>query len=349
MAIKYTSRIPQQTTDTGPSFNQAPAFPRLMDRRDWNDPYGLNRYQYVTPADFQRWASQQKQEGGDSQGTANVQRGQAATALANSYNIAAGKQPAAQPEAPKSELDQERERLRNKFQAPLHDDSNAWVQSANRGRAAIDNGQQLKPTPEVGSYEFATRTLPSGSENNYIRYDTVGEDLNDVGKDWLRSKNWTDDQINNFNDNKYNYGFMQALEKVGGLDHTQENYEAYEREKRRKQMEYEMAMRQNYGPTGSQAAMALGVPDDSGSTGGTSVADYYQLDNDSTRGSVADYYQLDSQGYNDAPGNYSTYDPLDGGQGLRYRGPDNRPDWAKQPLFAPASPEYVANRLKNWD
>lgn len=339
MAIKYTSRIPQQTTDTGPSFNQAPAFPRLMDRRDWNDPYGLNRYQYVTPADFQRWASQQKQEGGDSQDTANVQRGQAATALANSYNIAAGKQPAAQSEAPKSELDQERERLRNKFSAPLHDDSNAWVQSANRGRAAIDNGQQLKPTPEVGSYEFATRTLPSGSENNYIRYDTVGEDLNDVGKDWLRSKNWTDDQINNFNNNKYNYGFMQALEKVGGLDHTQENYEAYEREKRRKQMEYEMAMRQNYGPTGSQAAMALGVPDDSGSTGGF----------DMTGPSVADFYQLDSQGYNDAPGNYSTYDPLDGGQGLRYRGPDNRPDWAKQPLFAPASPEYVANRLKNWD
>lgn len=295
MAIKYTSRIPQQTTDTGPSFNQAPAFPRLMDRRDWNDPYGLNRYQYVTPADFQHWASQQKQEGGDSQDTANVQRGQAATALANSYNIAAGKQPAAQSEAPKSELDQERERLRNKFSAPLHDDSNAWVQSANRGRAAIDNGQQLKPTPEVGSYEFATRTLPSGSENNYIRYDTVGEDLNDAGKDWLRSKNWTEDQINNFNNNKYNYGFMQALEKVGGLDHTQENYEAYEREKRRKQMEYEMAMRQNYGPTGSQAAMAFGVPDDSGSTGGF----------DMTGPSVADFYQLDSQGYNDAPGNYS--------------------------------------------
>lgn len=329
MAIKYTSRIPQQTTDTGPSFNQAPAFPRLMDRRDWNDPYGLNRYQYVTPADFQRWASQQKQEGGDSQDTANVQRGQAATALANSYNIAAGKQPAAQSEAPKSELDQERERLRNKFSAPLHDDSNAWVQSANRGRAAIDNGQQLKPTPEVGSYEFATRTLPSGSENNYIRYDTVGEDLNDAGKDWLRSKNWTDDQINNFNNNKYNYGFMQALEKVGGLDHTQENYEAYEREKRRKQMEYEMAMRQNYGPTGSQVAMALGVPDDSGSTGGF----------DMTGPSVADFYQLDSQGYNDAPGNYSQAEP----HPAYYKAHDEFNSWFNQP----PSPEAV-ERIKNW-
>lgn len=239
----------------------------------------------------------------------NVQRGQAATALANSYNIAAGRQPDAQSDAPMSELDKERERIRNKFQAPLHDDSNAWVQSANRGRAAIDNGQQLRPTPEVGSYEFATRTLPSGSENNYIRYDTVGEDLNDAGRDWLRSKKWTDDQINNFNNNKYNYGFMQALEKVGGLDHTQENYEAYEREKRRKQMEYEMAMRQNYGPVATQDAMALGVPDDSGSTGGfdmtgPSVADYYSMDYSSAQPSAADYYQLDSQGYNDAPQPY---------------------------------------------
>lgn len=221
----------------------------------------------------------------------NIQRGQAATALANSYNIAAGRQPDAQSDAPMSEYDQERARIYNRLRTPLHDDSNAWVRSANRGRAAIDNGQQLRPTPEVGSYEFATRTLPSGSENNYIRYDTVGEDLNDVGRDWLRSKKWTDDQINNFNNNKYNYGFMQSLEKVGGLDHTQENYDAYEREKRRKQMEYEMAMRQNYGPVAAQDAMALGVPDDSGSTGGF----------DMTGPSVADFYQLDSQGYNDAP------------------------------------------------
>ena len=239
----------------------------------------------------------------------NIQRGQAATALANSYNIAAGRQPDAQSDAPMSEYDQERARIYNRLRAPLHDDSNAWVQSANRGRAAIDNGQQLKPTPEVGSYEFATRTLPSGSENNYIRYDTVGEDLNDAGRDWLRSKKWTDDQINNFNNNKYNFGFMQALEKVGGLDHTQENYEAYEREKRRKQMEYEMAMRQAYGPVAAQDAMALGVPDDSGSTGGfdmtgPSVADFYSMDYASARPSAADYYQLDSQGYNDAPQPY---------------------------------------------
>ena len=239
----------------------------------------------------------------------NIQRGQAATALANSYNIAAGRQPDAQSNAPMSEYDQERARIYNRLRAPLHDDSNAWVQSANRGRAAIDNGQQLKPTPEVGSYEFATRTLPSGSENNYIRYDTVGEDLNDTGRDWLRSKKWTEDQIKNFNNNKYNFGFMQALEKIGGLDHTQENYEAYEREKRRKQMEYEMAMRQNYGPVADQDAMALGVPDDSGSTGGfdmtgPSVADFYAMDYSSAKPSAADYYQLDSKGYNDAPQPY---------------------------------------------
>lgn len=239
----------------------------------------------------------------------NVQRGQAAMALANSYDIAAGRQPDTQSYAPMSEYDQERARIYNRLRAPMNDDSNAWVRSANRGRAAIDNGKQPKPTPEVGSYEFGTRTLPSGSENNYIRYDTVGEDLNDVGRDWLRSKKWTDDQINNFNNNKYNYGFMQALEKVGGLDHTQENYEAYEREKRRKQMEYEMAMRQNYGPVAAKDAMALGVPDNSGSTGGfdmtgPSVADYYSMDYSSAQPSAADYYQLDSHGYNDAPQPY---------------------------------------------
>ena len=247
----------------------------------------------------------------------NIQRGQAATALANSYNIAAGRQPDAQSNAPMSEYDQERARIYNRLRAPLHDDSNAWVQSANRGRAAIDNGQQLKPTPEVGSYEFATRTLPSGSENNYIRYDTVGEDLNDTGRDWLRSKKWTEDQIKNFNNNKYNFGFMQALEKIGGLDHTQENYEAYEREKRRKQMEYEMAMRQNYGPVAAQDAMALGVPYDSGSTGGfdmtgPSVADFYTMDYSSAKPSADDYYQLDAQTYKDADpfAYHDAHDPL---------------------------------------
>ena len=81
----------------------------------------------------------------------NIQRGQAATALANSYNIAAGRQPDAQSDAPMSEYDQERARIYNRLRAPLNDYNNAWVQSANRGRAAIDNGQQLKPTPEVGS------------------------------------------------------------------------------------------------------------------------------------------------------------------------------------------------------
>lgn len=251
---------------------------------------------------------------------ANIQRYEAAKALADTYNQAAGVQPDAQANAPMSDYDRERERIRNRFMAPTNDDSNAWVRSANRGQAAIDNGRQLKPTPEVGSYEFATRTLPSGSENNYIRYDTVGEDLNDVGRDWLRSKKWTDDQINNFNNNKYNYGFMQALEKVGGLDHTQAMYEAYSREKRRQQMAYEAAMRQNYGPAAAQDAMALGVPDDSGSTGadegfdmpGNSVADFYAMDNALAQPSPADYYQLDAQTYKDAnPFAYhDAHDPL---------------------------------------
>ena len=239
----------------------------------------------------------------------NVQRGQAATALANSYNIAAGRQPDAQSDAPMSEYDKERERLRNKFQAPLHDDSNAWVQSANRGRAAIDSGNELKPTPAAGSYEFATRTLPSGTPNAPLTYANTGDTINDRGIQLMKDAGWTDEQIANRDNTGVNWGFHKYLSDNGGIDHTQAEYEAYEREKRRKQMEYEMAMRQNYGPAAAQDAMALGVPDDSGSTGGfdmtgPSVADYYSMDYASAQPSAADYYQLDSQGYNDAPRPY---------------------------------------------
>lgn len=239
----------------------------------------------------------------------NVQRGQAATALANSYNIAAGKQPDAQSDAPMSEYDKERERLRNKFSAPLHDDSNAWVQSANRGRAAIDSGNEMKPTPAAGSYEFATRTLPSGTPNAPLTYANTGDTINDKGIQLMKDAGWTDEQIANRDNTGVNWGFHKYLSDNGGIDHTQAEYEAYEREKRRKQMEYEMAMRQNYGPVAAQDAMALGVPDDSGSTGGfdmtgPSVADYYSMDYASAQPSAADYYQLDSQGYNDAPQPY---------------------------------------------
>lgn len=239
----------------------------------------------------------------------NVQRGQVATALANSYNIAAGRQPDAQSDAPMSELDKERERLRNKFQAPLHDDSNAWVQSANRGRAAIDSGNAMKPTPAAGSYEFATRTLPSGTPNAPLTYANTGDTINDKGIQLMKDAGWTDEQIANRDNIGVNWGFHKYLSDNGGIDHTQAEYEAYEREKRRKQMEYEMAMRQNYGPVAAQDAMALGVPDDSGSTGGfdmtgPSVADYYSMDYSSAQPSAADYYQLDSQGYNDAPQPY---------------------------------------------
>ena len=222
----------------------------------------------------------------------NIQRGQAATALANSYNIAAGKQPDAQSDAPMSEYDKERERLRNKFSAPLHDDSNAWVQSANRGRAAIDSGNELKPTPAVGSREFATRTLPSGTPNAPINYETIGDTINPTGIQKMREAGgYSEDELANPGKIPMNYGMYQYLDSIGGLDHVQAQYEAYDREKRRKQMEYEMAMRQNYGPVAAQDAMALGVPDDSGSTGGF----------DMTGPSVADFYSLDSQGYNDAP------------------------------------------------
>lgn len=250
----------------------------------------------------------------------NIQRGQAATALANSYNIAAGRQPDAQSNAPMSEYDQERARIYNRFRAPQHDDGNAWVQSANRGRAAIDNGQQLKPTPSVGSYEFATRTLPSGTPNAPLTYANTGDTINDRGIQLMKDAGWTDEQIANRDNIGVNWGFHKYLSDNGGIDHTQAEYEAYEREKRRKQMEYEMAMRQNYGPSGGQAAGRLGIPADNyaayshdvpdnynqmdyGSSG-PSIADYSRLDNDSMYGSPADYYQLDSQGYHDEPRPY---------------------------------------------
>ena len=259
----------------------------------------------------------------------NVQRGQAATALANSYNIAAGRQPDAQSNAPMSEYDQERERLRNKFQAPLHDDSNAWVQSANRGRAAIDSGNAMKPTPAAGSYEFATRTLPSGTPNAPLTYANTGDTINDKGIQLMKDAGWTDEQIANRDNTGVNWGFHKYLSDNGGIDHTQAEYEAYEREKRRKQMEYEAAMRQNYGPVAAQDAMALGVPDDSGSTGGF----------DMTGPSVADFYQLDSQGYNDAPGNYNQAEP----RPAYYKAHDEFNSWFNQP----PSPEAI-ERIKNW-
>lgn len=240
----------------------------------------------------------------------DVQRGQAAMALANSYNIAAGRQPDAQSNAPMSEYDQERARIYNRLRAPLHDDSNAWVQSANRGRAAIDSGNAMKPTPAVFSRDFATRDLPSGTPNAPINYETIGDTINPTGIQKMREGGgWSDEELADPSKINMNWGMYKALDAAGGIDHVQAKYEAYEREKRRKQMEYEAAMRQNYGPVAAQDAMALGVPDDSGSTGGfdmtgPSVADYYSMDYSSAQPSVADYYKLDSQGYNDAPQPY---------------------------------------------
>lgn len=288
MAINYTSYIPRQVIDTGTPLDQAPDFSRLMDRQDWrlNGDSGMGRYTYLTPYDFRYWASQ-KQEGGDPQDAANVQRGQATTALANSYNIAAGQKPTQQ-EAPKSELDQERERLRNKFQAPLHDDSNAWVRSANRGRAAIDSGNELKPTPAVFSRDFATRTLPSGSANAPINYETLGDDINDKGIQLMRDTGtWSEDELKDPSKINMNWGMYEALDKAGGIRHTQAEYEA---EQARKQREYEMAMRQSYGPAAYQDAMSLGIP-----------ASDNPADNQGGGSSLQDS-SLDWSGYN--PSNY---------------------------------------------
>lgn len=243
MAINYTSYIPRQVIDTGTPLEQAPDFSRLMDRPDWSnreDPYGFSRYQYLTPSDFRYWASQ-KQEGGDpSQAVQDQTQGAS---------------------APQSDLDKERARLRAKFQAPLHDESNAWVQSANRGRQAIDNGQALKPTPAVFSKEFATRELPSGSPNDYINYDTLGDEINEKGIQLMRDTGtWSEDELANPGKIKMNYGMHEALNKAGGIRHTQKEYEDWVAEQERQRQAMEAAMMQrDYGPY-AQDAMAAGVP-----------------------------------------------------------------------------------------
>lgn len=247
---------------------------------------------------------------------ANIQRYEAAKALADTYNQAAGVQPDAQANAPMSDYDRERERIRNRFIAPTNDDSNAWVRSANRGQEAIDNGRQLKPTPAAGSYEFATRTLPSGTPNAPLTYANTGDTINDKGIQLMKDAGWTDEQIANRDNTGVNWGFHKYLSDNGGIDHTQAEYEAYVREKRRQQLAYENAMRQDYGPVAAQDAMALGIPDDSGSTGANSYDPYNSSLPDygrtGSQNSVADFYQLDAQTYKDAnPYAYhDAHDPL---------------------------------------
>ena len=220
--------------------------------------------------------------------------------------------PRQQENAPMSEYDKERERIRNRFMAPQHDDSNVWVQSANRGQAAIDNGRQLRPTPVAGSREFATRTLPSGTPNAPINYETTGDTINPTGIQKMREAGgYSEDELANPGKIPMNFGMHEYLDSVGGIDHTQAIYEAYLREKRRQQLAYEMAMRQNYGPEASQDAMALGVPDDYGSAGSADSAGSTE-GFDMPGNSAADYYQLDAQTYKDAnPYAYhDAHDPL---------------------------------------
>lgn len=248
---------------------------------------------------------------------ANIQRYEAAKALADTYNQAAGVQPDAQANAPMSDYDRERERIRNRFMAPTNDDSSAWVRSANRGQAAIDNGRQLKPTPMAGSKDFATRTLPSGTPNAPVNYETIGDTINPTGVEAMRKAGgYTEEELANPGKIPMNFGMYQWLDSIGGLDHVQARYEAYEREKRRQQLAYENAMRQDYGPAAAQDAMALGVPDDSGSTGANSYDPYNSSLPDygrtGSQNSVADFYQLDAQTYKDAnPYAYhDAHDPL---------------------------------------
>lgn len=240
---------------------------------------------------------------------ADIQRYEAAKALADTYNQAAGVQPDAQANAPVSDYDRERERIRNRLMAPTNDDGNAWVRSANRGQAAIDNGRQLRPTPMAGSKEFATRNLPSGTQNAPVNYETIGDTINPTGVEAMRKAGgYTEEELANPGKTPMNFGMYQWLDSIGGLDHVQAQYEAYKREKLRQQLAYENAMRQSYNPPAAQgygAPAESAEPGDSGSSEGfdmtgPSVADFYAMDNAYAQPSVADFYQLDAQTYKDA-------------------------------------------------
>lgn len=237
---------------------------------------------------------------------ADIQRYEAAKALADTYNQAPGVQLGAQANAPMSDYDRERERIRNRFMAPTNDDSNAWVRSANRGQAAIDNGRQLRPTPMAGSKDFATRALPSGTPNAPVNYETIGDTINPTGVEAMRKAGgYTEEELANPGRIPVNFGMYQWLDSIGGLDHVQARYEAYKREKLRQQLAYENAMRQSYNPPAAQGYGAPAEPGDSGSSEGfdmtgPSVADFYAMDNAYAQPSVADFYQLDAQTYKDA-------------------------------------------------
>lgn len=230
MAINYTSSIPRIVTDNQAPLDQAPNFQHVYEWDTWNRynnpdesmfqyyrPGDLNYYRQDSgPKDLNYW----KQKVGGPQGDAQS---------ADPANSTAASEP---------------QDFKSRMQAVIHDPNSMWEQSAARGRAmnAADDGKSIdggslnlnqvaRRNTAVGTPEWFQAKLPSGSPNGPIDYSHTGKTLNEDGKNALREKGWTEEQINSLTDGTMgaNWGGDMWLDNRGGLDHTQEQYEAFQR------------------------------------------------------------------------------------------------------------------------
>lgn len=230
MAINYTSYIPRIVTDNQAPLDQAPNFQHVYEWDTWNRynnpdesmfqyyrPGDLNYYRQDNgPKDLNYW----KQKVGGPQGDAQS---------ADPANSTAASEP---------------QDFKSRMQAVIHDPNSMWEQSAARGRAmnAADSGESIgggslnpnqvaRRNAAVGTPEWFQSKLPSGSPNGPIDYSHTGKTLNGDGKNALREKGWTEEQINSLTDGTMgaNWGADMWADDKGYQDHTQEQYEAFQR------------------------------------------------------------------------------------------------------------------------
>lgn len=230
MAINYTSSIPRIVTDNKAPLDQAPNFQHVYEWDTWNRynnpdesmfqyyrPGDLNYYRQDNgPKDLNYW----KQKVGGPQGD---------TQSADPDNSTAASEP---------------QDFKSRMQAIIHDPNSKWEQSAARGRAmnAADDGKNIdggslnpdqvaRRNAAIGTPEWFQSKLPSGSPNGPIDYAHTGKTFNDDGKNALCEKGWTEEQINSLTDGTMgaNWGADQWADNRGYQDHTQEQYEAFQR------------------------------------------------------------------------------------------------------------------------
>lgn len=230
MAINYTSSIPRIVTDNRAPLDQAPNFQHVYEWDTWNRynnpdedmfqyyrPSDLNYYRQDNgPKDLNYW----KQKVGGPQGD---------TQSADTANSTASSEP---------------QDFKSRMQAIIHDPNSKWEQSAARGRAmnAADDGKSIdggslnpdqvaRRNAAIGTPEWFQAKLPTGSPNGPIDYSHTGKTFNDDGKNALREKGWTEEQINSLTDGTMgaNWGADQWASGNGYQDNTQEQYEAFQR------------------------------------------------------------------------------------------------------------------------